>query len=200
MDILLNVRTGFQITICSVSFGIHGIRNEWYQLQNYKAICCKSYQNIPQHLKFDLIQHDTSKNQIKPALPHSSDQIKLSLFVATYCRTYLFFNGQRSPDKTDWLCALIKSFSAPVCHKEHFPLQKHAYSNILKISQPKIESFQLKNLIIFIFLLKTDCGLIEAILMSTHNLCFEQEWMWKISEFFYLKIFLFRFKIINIFE
>ena len=34
-------------------------------------------------------------------------------------------------------------------------LQKHAYSNILKISPPKTENFQIKILIFFIFLLKT---------------------------------------------
>ena len=34
------------------------------------------------------------------------------------------------------------------------PLRKHAYSNILKISPPKTESFQIKILIFFIFLLK----------------------------------------------
>ena len=40
-----------------------------------------------------------------------------------------------------------------------FSLRKHAYSNILKISPPKTASFQLKNLIFFIFLLKNiDCG------------------------------------------
>ena len=36
------------------------------------------------------------------------------------------------------------------------PLRKHAYSNILKISPPKTENFQIKkNLIFFIILLKT---------------------------------------------
>ena len=35
------------------------------------------------------------------------------------------------------------------------PLCKHAYSNILKISPPKIESFPIKILIVFILLLKT---------------------------------------------
>ena len=34
-------------------------------------------------------------------------------------------------------------------------LRKHAYSNILKISPPKTESFQIKNLTFFTFLLKT---------------------------------------------
>ena len=34
-------------------------------------------------------------------------------------------------------------------------LQNHAYSKILKISPPKTESFQIKILIFFIFLLKT---------------------------------------------
>ena len=35
------------------------------------------------------------------------------------------------------------------------PLRKYAYSNILKISPPKTESFQIKKSDIFIFLLKT---------------------------------------------
>ena len=35
------------------------------------------------------------------------------------------------------------------------PLRKHAYSNILKVSPSKTESFQIKILIFFIFLLKT---------------------------------------------
>ena len=40
-----------------------------------------------------------------------------------------------------------------------FTLRKHAYSNIFKISPPKIESFPIKILMVFIFLLKnTDCG------------------------------------------
>ena len=34
-------------------------------------------------------------------------------------------------------------------------LRKHAYSNVLKISPPKTESFQIKILIFFIYLLKT---------------------------------------------
>ena len=37
----------------------------------------------------------------------------------------------------------------------YFPLRKHAYSNILKISLPKTENFQIKTLIFFTFLLKT---------------------------------------------
>ena len=36
-----------------------------------------------------------------------------------------------------------------------YSLRKHAYSNILKISPPKAERFQIKILIFFIFLLKT---------------------------------------------
>ena len=39
--------------------------------------------------------------------------------------------------------------------KSMYSLRKHAYSNILKISPPKIESFPIKILIVFIFLLKT---------------------------------------------
>ena len=38
-------------------------------------------------------------------------------------------------------------------------LRKHAYSNILKITSPKPESFQIQILIFFIILLKNiDCG------------------------------------------
>ena len=36
-----------------------------------------------------------------------------------------------------------------------YTLRKHAYSNILKILSLNTESFQMKNLIFFIFLLKT---------------------------------------------
>ena len=52
----------------------------------------------------------------------------------------------------------------------------HLHSNMLKISPPKTESFQIKILIFFIFLLKTwiactrwNC-LREMVVMSTHNL------------------------------
>ena len=39
------------------------------------------------------------------------------------------------------------------------PLRKHAYSNILKILQPKTENFQIKNLIFFhISAQNIDCG------------------------------------------
>ena len=49
-------------------------------------------------------------------------------------------------------------FSATLLHCVLNSLRKHAYSNVLKISSPKTESFQIKILIFFIFLLKTDCG------------------------------------------
>ena len=35
-------------------------------------------------------------------------------------------------------------------HKEKWPLRKHAYSNILKILQPKKENFQIKTFDIFL--------------------------------------------------
>ena len=41
------------------------------------------------------------------------------------------------------------------CPPNESALRKHAYSNILKILPPKFESFQIKILIFFIFLLKT---------------------------------------------
>ena len=48
-----------------------------------------------------------------------------------------------APDQTAWL-----SFN-------FYSLRKHAYSNILKILPPTAESFQIKILVFFIFLLKT---------------------------------------------
>ena len=60
-------------------------------------------------------------------------------------------------------------------------LGKHAYSNLLKILQPKNENFQIKNFdILYVSVQNIDCGysldrLDEAVLMSTHNLCSEQK-------------------------
>ena len=64
-------------------------------------------------------------------------------------------------------------------HSKWFPttLRKHAYSNILKILPPKTENFQIKILIFFhISDQNIDCGYsLEAVLTSTHNLCFWAE-------------------------
>ena len=57
-------------------------------------------------------------------------------------------------------------------------IRKHAYSNIMKILPPKNENFQIKNSdILYISAQNIDCGyslepLDEAVLTSTHNLCF----------------------------
>ena len=71
--------------------------------------------------------------------------------------------------------------------RNSFPLRKHAYSNILKFLPPNNESFQIKSLMFFIFLLKNiNCGYslepprrgssnAEVVLTSTHNLCFWAE-------------------------
>ena len=77
--------------------------------------------------------------------------------------------------------------------KPNTALRKHAYSNILKILPPKTEIFQIKILIFFhISDQNIDCGYslepprrggsneypqsmflsVEAVLTSTHNLCF----------------------------
>ena len=62
-----------------------------------------------------------------------------------------------------------------------FTLRKHAYSNILKILQPEKEKIQIKNSDIFLISVQSiDCStrsnrLDEAVLTSTHNLCFEQK-------------------------
>ena len=52
-----------------------------------------------------------------------------------------------------------------------FPLRKQAYSNILKILPPKNESFQIKILIFFIFLLKLRLWVPVRTAESTDNLC-----------------------------
>ena len=60
-------------------------------------------------------------------------------------------------------------------------LRKHTYSNMLKILPPKNENFQIQNSDIFhISDQNIDCGysldrLAEAVLTSTHNLCFWAE-------------------------
>ena len=52
-------------------------------------------------------------------------------------------------------------------------LRKHAYSNVLKILPPKTENFQkIKTDIFHISAQNIDC---EAVLTSTHNLCFSSK-------------------------
>ena len=64
-----------------------------------------------------------------------------------------------------------------LCHYENKPIQVY-----WKFYNQKIENFQIKILIFFLFLLKNiDCGYSlepprrEAVLTSIHNLCFEQK-------------------------
>ena len=56
-------------------------------------------------------------------------------------------------------------------------LRKHAYSNILKILTPKTENFQIKIDIFHTSEQNIDYGylLVEVVLTSTHNLCFEHK-------------------------
>ena len=65
-------------------------------------------------------------------------------------------------------------------------LRKHAFSNILKISPPKTENFQIK------ILIKILNRLGEAVLTSTHNLCFEQKYENNVypckPQFYYIKV------------
>ena len=67
------------------------------------------------------------------------------------------------------------------CYCKLLPLRKQIYSNILKILPPKTEVFQIKILIFFLFLLKTQImgtcqnRLGKAVQTSTHNLCFSAE-------------------------
>ena len=80
-------------------------------------------------------------------------------------------------------------------YKEGVTFRKHAYSNILKILPPKNENFQINSDIFHISAQNIDCGYslepprrdgsyeyhnlcfgqVEAVLTSTHNLCFEQK-------------------------
>ena len=59
----------------------------------------------------------------------------------------------------------------------YYLITKTRLFNIYKISPPKTENFQIKNSDIFhISAQNIDCGyLLEAVLTSTHNLCFEQK-------------------------
>ena len=54
---------------------------------------------------------------------------------------------------------MVRDATETVTVSEHFPLRKHAYSNIKKISPPKTENFQIKNSDIFhISAQNIDCG------------------------------------------
>ena len=65
-------------------------------------------------------------------------------------------NAFRVVIKLQWKHLLSKLFCLPL---KWDPLRKHAYSNILKISPPKTESFQIKNSDIFhISAQNIDCG------------------------------------------
>ena len=90
-----------------------------------------------------------------------------------------------------WMCLLIRIFVVRMCPRggtfldtlrlSHCALRKNAYSNVLIISPLKTESFRVKNLIVFIFLLKSyNMGtrknrLAKAVLTSIHNLFFWAE-------------------------
>ena len=90
-----------------------------------------------------------------------SCQYKWRYYYLNCTRYSLFFTLQ-------WLGSLSCAAGATEPHgwsaphsigpdKRKYQLQKHAYSNVLKILPPKNENFQIKILIFFIFLLKTDC-------------------------------------------
>ena len=67
-------------------------------------------------------------------------------------------------------------FSLPFLALSHSSLRKHAYSNILKISSQKNEIFQIKKSDIFhVSAQNIDLCLDEAVLTSTHKLCFDQK-------------------------
>ena len=62
-------------------------------------------------------------------------------------------------NQSEHLCRLIRFFIIPMGNLCIQALQKHAYSNILKISPPKTKSFQMKILIFFqVSAQNIDCG------------------------------------------
>ena len=76
---------------------------------------------------------------------------------------------------------LFSQVTAQMSTDQKLTLRKHAYSNILKISPPNTESFQIKNSDIFhIYAHYIDCGYsLEPPRgggsSEYHNLCFEQK-------------------------
>ena len=82
-------------------------------------------------------------------------------------------------------------------------LRKHAHSNILKISPPKSERFQIKNSDIFyISAQNIDCGssLLVVVLVSTQSLCFmsrikKNNINYCKPQFYYINV---RFKVVKI--
>ena len=76
------------------------------------------------------------------------------------CASTLCDHTRHNPMWSFWSYNIITEHQP--CHYSSnnvFSLRKHANSNIWKISPPKTESFQIKILIFFLFLLKNiDCG------------------------------------------
>ena len=81
------------------------------------------------------------------------EKTQISLCICSLIRTFFlsiyptinwFCQQREGPDQTEWIHTQVT-------------LWEHAYSNILKILQPKTENFQMRILIFFIFLL-IDCG------------------------------------------
>ena len=75
---------------------------------------------------------------------HSKIGLKTSLITK---KQLVLLNGSNFDNIS--VSSGVPQFLVPCC----FCIRKHAYSNILKISPPKNESFQIKILIFFIFLL-----------------------------------------------
>ena len=96
-------------------------------------------------------------------------ELPMSICSIHFCREIrkisLHYVFKKMPYLKWWLWSTCMHFTKYVNIKlakfsQHIiavTLRKHAYSNILKISPPKTESFQIKILIFFIFLHKTDC-------------------------------------------
>ena len=84
-----------------------------------------------------------------------SKQIKMDLCNEPVSRSKSMVKKKKSENPSNNVGPFIPLFSLYITGLHITSLRKHAYSNILKISPPKTESFQIKNSDIFIFLLKT---------------------------------------------
>ena len=85
-----------------------------------------------------------------------SDMICHCTFVKRVPDVFTAFNLPRLVDEETDFPLWFKPATFCTADTHSHPLRKHAYSNILKISPPKTESFEIKILIFFfIFLLKT---------------------------------------------
>ena len=111
-------------------------------------------QQLERNFRIYLRTRASNKDSDQPAHSHSLIRIYPERILdSPGCKISSCGQRRLSPVFNRRPCQKVRVFTLQLILV--FSLRKHAYSNILKIFPPKDENFQIKNLIFFIFLLKT---------------------------------------------